>query len=182
MATRIRTTCRAGALASALVAMLAFSAPVGAQADDESRIQRGFAIAPVPLDVHKHNPALIGLGSYLVAVGGCNDCHTNPPYLAANFAAVNSINAAAYLGGGMSFGPFVSRTGLPAGLTLDEFVRVIRTGIDPDQLHPQLGPFLQVMPWPGYRNMTNRDLVAIYEYLSAIPCVEGGPGEPLNRC
>jgi hypothetical protein len=24
--------------------------------------------------------------------------------------------------------------------------------------------------------------VAIYTYLSAVPCVEGGPGEPPNRC
>jgi hypothetical protein len=38
------------------------------------------------------------------------------------------------------------------------------------------------MPWPIYRNMTDHDLRAIYEYLSAIPCVEGGPGEPPNRC
>jgi hypothetical protein len=35
---------------------------------------------------------------------------------------------------------------------------------------------LQVMPWPVYRNMTDRDLRAIYEYLRAIPCVEGDPG------
>ena len=38
-------------------------------------------IAPVPLNLRGKNPALVGLGSYLVnAVGGCNDCHTNPPY------------------------------------------------------------------------------------------------------
>jgi len=30
--------------------------------------------------------------------------------------------------------------------------------------------------------MTDRQLTAIYEYLSAIPCIEGGPGEPANRC
>ena len=30
--------------------------------------------------------------------------------------------------------------------------------------------------------MTDHDLRAIYEYLSAIPCLEGGPGEPANRC
>jgi hypothetical protein len=30
--------------------------------------------------------------------------------------------------------------------------------------------------------MTDDDLMAIYTYLSAIPCLEGGPGEPPNRC
>jgi hypothetical protein len=30
--------------------------------------------------------------------------------------------------------------------------------------------------------MTDDDLRAIYTYLSAIPCLEGGPGEPANRC
>jgi len=49
--------------------------------ESESRIKRGFAIAPVKLNLVEKNRALVGLGSYLVnAVGGCNDCHTNPNY------------------------------------------------------------------------------------------------------
>jgi hypothetical protein len=32
------------------------------------------------------------------------------------------------------------------------------------------------MPWPTFQNMTDRDIRAIYEYLSAIPCLEGDPG------
>lgn len=44
------------------------------------------------------------------------------------------------------------------------------------------GDLLQVIPWPTLQNMTDDDLLAIYIYLSAIPCVEGGPGEPANRC
>ena len=31
--------------------------------DDESRIKRGFEIAPVPLNLEGKNPALVGLGS-----------------------------------------------------------------------------------------------------------------------
>ena len=171
--------------------MVVLSYPAGAGADDQdhSRTQQGFNIAPVRLSLHGRNHELVGLGSYLVnAVGGCNDCHTNPPYLAPSLGAVNQVNTAAYLGGGVVFGPFVSRnitpdkTGLPAGLTFGEFLQLIRTGIDPDQLHPQLGPYLQVMPWPAYRKLTDRDLRAIYEYLTTIPCLEGGPGEPPNRC
>src|SRR6201995_1866283 len=46
---------------------------------ERARIERGFRIAPVPLDLSQKDPDLVGLGSYLVnAVGGCNDCHTNP--------------------------------------------------------------------------------------------------------
>jgi hypothetical protein len=167
--------------------------------DDESKIQQGFAINPVPLNMHGKNRALVGLGSYLVnAIGGCNDCHTNPsyatggnPYLLGQHKA---INAAVYLGGGQAFGPFISRnltpdkSGLPEdGRTFSDFLLIMTTGVDLEHLHPNLPPplngaLLQVMPWPTYQSMTDRDLRAIYEYLSSIPCVEGGPGEPAERC
>ena len=88
------------------------------------------------------------------------------------------------------------KTGLPEGSrTLAEFTQILRTGIDLDQAHPNcptntpnclLPPFngnvLQVMPWPNFQNMTDRQIMAIYVYLSAVPCLEGGPGEPSNRC
>jgi hypothetical protein len=141
----------------------------------DSRVQTGFAIAPVPLNIGSHNRARVGLGSYLVnAVAGCNDCHTCPSYQPGNspyqngHGAVNTMN---YLAGGVQFGPFTSKnitpdaTGRPAGLTADEFVQVLRTGHDPDAP----AKLLQVMPWPVYRNMTERDLRSIYEYLSTIP-------------
>lgn len=45
----------------------------------ESEIQRGFAISPVWLNLEGKDPALVGLGSYIVnAQAGCNDCHTCP--------------------------------------------------------------------------------------------------------
>jgi hypothetical protein len=34
------------------------------------------------------------------------------------------------------------------------------------------------MPWPVYQSMSDRDLHAIYEYLSAIPHAEPGPIGP----
>jgi hypothetical protein len=122
------------------------------------------------------------------------------------------MNPATYLGGGRDFGAFpdpngpfphiISRNltpvhGLPAGdLTLEKFTQILKTGIDFDNAHPTCSgapngtclpaPFdgtrLQIMPWPILQNMTDRDIAAIYEYLSAIPCLEGGPGEPANRC
>jgi hypothetical protein len=43
--------------------------------DSESRIERGFEIAPLPLNLDGKNRELVGLESYLVNAGGCNDCH-----------------------------------------------------------------------------------------------------------
>ena len=153
-----------------------------ARADDGSTIQRGFEIAPVHLNLAGKNRALVGLGSYIVNTqGGCNDCHTHPAYAQGGNPFLGQpevINTAQYLAGGRTFGPFVSsnitpdQTGKPAGLTLDEFRNLLRTGHDPDA---RPGVLLQVMPWPVYGKMTDRDLKAIYEYLSAIPSLPDNP-------
>jgi len=170
---------------------------------DEAKVRIGLKIAPVHLNLVRKNRALVGLGSYIVnAVSGCNGCHSEGPQteflLGHNpyFGQDEIINPDTYLGGGRDFGPYptpaspthiVSRnltpdhTGLPiGGDTFEEFRETIRTGVDPDQLHPNLPPpfagiLLQIMPWYEYRNMTDRDLRAIYEYLSAVPCV-ASPG------
>ena len=75
------------------------------------------------------------------------------------------------------------KTGRPeGGASFEEFHGIMRTGIDPDQAHLFIGnSYLQVMPWPNFQNMTDHDLRAIYEYLSAIPCIEGDPGLPNPR-
>jgi hypothetical protein len=150
---------------------------------DESIVQQGLAIAPVPLDLQGKNRALVGRGSYLVnAVSECNDCHTRPYYEAGGNpfkGETERINQLNYLTGGNQFGPFTSANltpdadGLPAGLTLDAFIHLIRTGETDD--HPALGPVLQVMPWPTFRKMTDRDLHAIYEFLRAIPSRPDNP-------
>lgn len=52
------------------------------------------------------------------------------------------------------------------------------------------GDLLQIMPWPTFSNMSDHDLEAIYEYLSAIPCLDntwstppaGTPNELRNDC
>ena len=141
-----------------------------------SRIQRGADVAPVPLDMNGLNPALVREGSYIVnAQGGCNDCHTVPSYAAGGNPFMGQpevVNAECYLAGGGVFGPFVSRNitprenGLPAGRTLAQFKELMHTGKD---FRTDDTPILQVMPWPVYGKMTDRDLRAIYEYLSAIP-------------
>jgi hypothetical protein len=141
----------------------------------DQRVARGFRIAPVPLNLAGLDRSLVGLGSYLVnAAGGCNDCHTNPPFAAGGdpFEGERKrINASGYLAGGTPFGPGLfsanltpDGSGRPAGLTLAEFVQTIRTGRDAEDGH-----ILQVMPWPVYQDLRYDDLKAIYTYLRAIP-------------
>ena len=114
------------------------------------------------------------------------------------------VNQATYLGGGRDFGPLIpgtphivsrnltpDKTGRPeGGNTFEQFRQIIRTGVDLDSLHPPCpaanclpppfdGNLLQVMPWPNYQDMTDHDLRAIYEYLSAVPCIEG-PATPAD--
>lgn len=149
-----------------------------------SRIQAGADIAPVPLDMSGLNPALVREGSYIVnAQGGCNDCHTVPSYAPGGNPFVGQpevVNAACYLAGGGIFGPFVSRNltpranGLPAGRTLEQFKAVMHEGTD-FRVPADTTPILQVMPWPVYGKMSDRELEAIYEYLRAIPMINPRP-------
>ena len=183
----------------------------------QSRVEAGFALAPVPLNLQGKDRGLVGLGSYLVNAGGCNDCHSTGPqgqYLPGRnpfFGQPEATNPATYLGGGRNFGPLIpgsaniisrnltpDKTGLPeGGASFQEFMHTMRTGEDPDHLHPTCtgapnanciphpfnGALLQIMPWPNFQKLTDHDLRAIYEYLSAVPCVQGNyPGEPANRC
>jgi hypothetical protein len=128
------------------------------------------------------------------------------------YSGVTQTNTATYLGGGRDFGGFpapnsplhiISRnltpdaSGKPEGHTLNEFITIMRTGGDMDHLHPNCtgapnssctpfpfdGSKLLVMRWPAFRHMTDRQLTAVYEYLSAIPCIQGAdPNETPNRC
>jgi hypothetical protein len=215
----------------------------GAQ-DEKQMSQIGLAVAQtsgIQLKMLGKDRDMVGLGSYLVNVGGdCNGCHsldpsvqyTPPgnPYLLmppnGPFRGVTKINPATYLGGGHDFGAFPSpggsvhiisrnltpgKSGLPEGdHTLAQFMQILKTGVDLDKAHPNctlstnppittncllgIPPFtgpgvppfdgskLQVMPWPAFQNMTDRQIAAIYEFLSAIRCLEGGPGEKPGRC
>lgn len=102
-----------------------------------------------------------------------------------------------------------NKYGLPeGGKTLAQFMEVLRTGVDQDHIHPTCttafprpsppycipppvdGSRLQIMPWPDFQNMSDHDIEAIYEYLSAIPCIDnktsippaGAPHELRNDC
>lgn len=249
------------ALAAIVVALTSIKAPPARANDDDtdSRIQIGFKIAPVPLNLEGKDPALVGLGSYLVnAVGDCNGCHTagSPPlglypyvtgYNPYFSGQKEKIDPAVYLAGGTPFGTVGTPTGPngysgpviitrnltpdkngrpEGGHTLAEFKPILRRGTDFDHIHPtctasQLndiqnggtpvciptgpivydaggdtynnipdGNLLQIMPWPTFSNMSDRDIEAIYTYLSAIPCIDnnfstppdGAPNELRNDC
>ena len=226
--------------------------------DDDSRIQIGFKIAPVPLNLQGRDAAKVGLGSYLVnAVGDCNGCHTSGsaplglyPYVTGQnpyFKQPEKIDPTVYLAGGTPFGTVGTPTGPngysgpviitrnltpdkngwpEGGHTLEEFKQILRNGTDFDHIHPTCtadqitdinnggtpaciptgpivydasgdsynnipdGDLLQIMPWPTFSNMSDRDIEAIYEYLSAIPCIDnsfstppaGAPNELRNDC
>lgn len=160
----------------------ASSAGGALDSDTQARIEKGLAIAPVPLDLRGKDRALVGLGSYIVnAQGACNDCHTEPSYEAGHDpfqGGDGRINAAGYMKGGKMAGPGIvspdltpDARGLPGGLTLEQFANAIATGHS--ALHP--GRILQVMPWPVYRKMILRDQMAVYEFLKAIPSSQAAP-------
>ena len=221
----VRPAAAIAAFAAIVLAGIVSSSPrVKAQdemSNGDSRIQQGFAVAPVHLNLDGKDPALVGLGSYLVnATVPCNECHGAGPALTQFLSGGNPffgqakvINQTTYLGGGRDFGPVVpgsahiisrnltpDKTGLPeGGRTFADFVLIMRTGVDLDHLHPTCptgivntgcipapfrGDLLQTMPWPGLQNLTDHDLRAIYEYLSAIPCVAGpaAPDPRHNEC
>ena len=191
---------------------------------EASKVQIGFDVAPVQLNLKGKNRGLVGLGSYLVNVqSDCNGCHSagtsteylpdGSPYLLrppqGPYSGKVQVNPATYLGGGRDFGPFPGlqhlysrnltpdKTGRPeGGHTFDEFLQIMRTGVDFDHLHPTCagapngscvpapfnGALLQVMLWPAFQTMTEHDLRAMYEYLSAIPCIDTNiTGAPILR-
>ena len=182
MRSRILATVVALATAGLVGAALPPVHSAGARARGNNDVRRGLSIAPVPLNLRGKNRTLVGRGSYLVnAAADCVGCHTEPTYLPGGNpfrGEPERINVANYLAGGAQFGPFRSRNitpdaqGNPAGLTLPQFLEVMRTGHDLKNLHPQISPLLQVMPWPAYSKMTDRDLRAIYEYLRSVPHAE----------
>ena len=157
---------------------------------EQMRIQRGFEISPVSLNLGGKDRNLVGLGSYIVNTSGCIDCHTWPnwapggnPFLGEH----EQINTAVYLAGGR---PLLNQPGvksrnitpdptfgLPAGLTLHEFMNVMHYG--QDQQHP--GRILQGMPWPVFGKKTDYELRAIYEYLRAIPSLPNNYEKPSNK-
>jgi hypothetical protein len=176
------TTKRRAWLAAALIASVAVSVSASDSLRDfinsENPVKRGYAIVPpgVVLNLAGKDRQLVGLGSYVVNTSGCVDCHSHPTYSPGGDpfkGEPERLNAEEYLSGGRQFGPEITsanitpdNAGLPAGLTRREFIQMMRTGHNPKD---PPGTIVQVMPWPVYGKKTELELIAMYEYLRAIP-------------
>jgi hypothetical protein len=176
------TTRRRAWFAAALIASLGVSVAAADNLrdflDSENPVKRGYAIVPpgVVLNLVDKDRRLVGLGSYAVNTNGCVDCHSHPTYSPGGDpfrGEPERLNAEEYLSGGRQFGPQITApnitpdsAGRPAGLTRSEFIQMMRTGHNPKD---PPGEIVQVMPWPVYGKKTELELIAMYEYLRAIP-------------
>ena len=123
-------------------------------------------------------------GKYLVALGGCLDCHM-PGYF------LGKPDTSRYLAGsevgfeipglGVFYAPNLTpdkETGL-GNWTTDQIVAAIRTGRRPDGR--MLAP---VMPWRHFSELTDPDAAAIAAYLESLPPVRNkvpGPFGPNEK-
>lgn len=168
---------------------------------ENSKVERGLQISPVPVKTDKLNRTAIGMGSYLVnAASSCANCHTCPTFVPALENGKNKqMNAQNYMAGGVPFpvrsedgGTATSdlrsanltpgQHGLPGGLTFVQFKAALteghRTLTEAYEQFPAPSEAyagqISVMPWRIYRNFQTADLEAIYEYLKAIPPAKPG--------
>ncbi len=123
-------------------------------------------------------------GKYLVALGGCNDCHT-PGYF------LGKPDPKRFLGGsevgfeipdlGVSYGPNLTpdrETGL-GQWSMEEIATAITNGKRPDGR--ELAPS---MPWKAFANLTRQDALAIATYLKSLPPMKNkvpGPFGPNQK-
>ena len=123
-------------------------------------------------------------GKYLVALGGCHDCHT-PGYFR------GKPDTARYLAGsevgfeipglGVFYGPNLTpdqETGLGQWSTEDIAIAITK-GRRPDGR--ELAPS---MPWQAFANLTRQDVLAIASFLKSLPPVKNkvpGPFGPTEK-
>ena len=123
-------------------------------------------------------------GKYLVAIAGCNDCHT-PGY----FFGKPEMDR--YLGGsevgfeipglGVFHGPNLTpdpETGI-GNWSIGQIVTALQTGKRPDGR--ELAP---IMPWRAFANLTKDDATAIAVFLKSLPPVKNkvpGPFGPNEK-
>ena len=131
-----------------------------------------------------HADAQLDRGKYLVAIGGCSDCHT--PGSQFGKPEMNRYLAGSNIGFEIpGLGVFVPRNLTPdkeTGLgnwSAQEIATAFTTGKRPDGR--VLAP---VMPWMGYGVMTKDDAMAVAMFLKSIPAVKNailGPFGPNEK-
>jgi mono/diheme cytochrome c family protein len=124
----------------------------------------GFVTAWAQTKAVKAIPPDVQRGRYLVQIGGCNDCHT-PGYPAAN----GKVDERLWLTG--------DKLGWrgPWGTTYAPNLRLLVKTVSEDQWPTHARRELRPpMPWYNLRDMSERDLRAIYRYMKHL----GPAGEP----
>jgi hypothetical protein len=204
-------------VAIVLTGMSVKAPPAHADEDDtDARVRIGFQIAPVPLNLDGKDRDMVGLGSYLVnAVGdnfGTVGTPTGPNGYAGPFIITRNLtpDKNGRPEGGHTLAEFkqIFRHGtdfdhIHPTCTAAQITDINRGGTPvciptgpvvfaPGKSYNNIpdGDLLQIMPWPTFSHMTDRDIAAIYEYLSAIPCIDnststppaGAPNELRNDC
>lgn len=180
----------------AIASTLLISACSGQPAPDPTP-EKTVAVAPAMSPVER--------GKYIVAAGGCNDCHTpmkmgpsgpepdmsrmlsghpetmkitKAPKLEEPWMAAATATFTAWAGPwGISYSANLTPD-QNTGLgiwTEDMFVKAIREGKHMGTSRPILPP----MPWPAFRNYSDDDLKAIFAYLKTIPAIHNQVPDPI---
>ncbi len=103
-------------------------------------------------------PDSIDRGRYLVAVGGCNDCHT--PGFAESGGT--TLEAKRFLGNEVGFSG-------PWGVSYAGNLRLAVQRMSGEQWVERVSkPGMPPMPWPAVMAMTKEDKIAVYDYLRSL--------------
>jgi mono/diheme cytochrome c family protein len=131
-------------------------------------VNRLIMTVPEPISEPVHDPDMstpLARGKHLVTLASCADCHT--PQDSHGQAMENLPFAGGFLFDGIG-GKKVAAANItsdPTGIPYyDEatFIKTIRTGqIGARKIDP-------VMPWGGYRNMTDNDLQAVFAFVRTL--------------
>lgn len=131
--------------------------PTKITAKERSRIQKNLRPITEPvLAPDLSDP--IRRGKYLVRLGECLPCHTaHTEYTPGIFGGGNLIHRF----GLTTFSSNITTDSSGMSYGLEGFNFVLRTG--------KGGTLSSIMPWTAFRNMTDDDLKAIYNYLNTMP-------------
>lgn len=158
----------------------------------------GCALTTANAQAQGKDPSTLRRGAMLVGIGGCADCHTpmkmgangperdaarglsghpeavtlpTPPQLAGPWNWAGAATLTAFSGPwGVTYASNLTpdrETGI-GGWSARDFVQAMRTG-----RHAGVGrPIMPPMPWQSLAALSDRDLNAIFAYLSSRPAVK----------